>query len=129
MKRILVFSLTVLTFSNAFAQKESSHSSEIKKVTVFFQGAQVEHSKSIELKSGKQEIVFQRLTDFLDPNSVQVKAKGELTILSVRTRKNYEDLKVFFLVKKFETQKITNDKIFMSSIKEKNMCSSSLSVA
>jgi hypothetical protein len=94
MKRILVFSLTLLTFSNALAQKESSHSSEIKKVTVFFQGAQVEHSKSIELKSGKQEIVFQRLTDFLDPNSVQVKAKGELTILSVRTRKNYEDLKI-----------------------------------
>jgi hypothetical protein len=94
MKRILVISLTVLTLSNVFAQKESSHSSEIKKVTVFFQGAQVEHSKSIELKSGKQEIVFQRLTDFLDPNSVQVKAKGELTILSVRTRKNYEDLKI-----------------------------------
>ena len=78
----------------AFAQKETGLTSEIKKVTVFFQGAQIEHYRSADLKPGKQEIVFQKLTDFVDPNSVQVKAKGDLTILSVRTRKNYEDLKM-----------------------------------
>ncbi len=77
-----------------FAQKETGLTSEIKKVTVFFQGAQIEHYRAAELKPGKQEIVFQKLTDFVDPNSVQVKAKGDLTILSVRTRKNYEDLKM-----------------------------------
>ena len=37
---------------------------------------------------------FQKLTDFIDPNTVQVKAEGNLTILSVRTRKNYEDQKI-----------------------------------
>jgi hypothetical protein len=78
----------------SFGQKDISLPSEIKKVTVFFQGAQVEHYKSADLKPGKQEIVFEKLTDFLDPNSVQIKAIGELTILSVRTRKNYEDLKI-----------------------------------
>ena len=91
MKLFYFFAILTAFFSNA--QKETSYSSEIKKVTVFFQGAQVDHAKSIDLKSGKQEIVFQRLTDFLDPNSVQVKATGELTILSVRTRKNYDELK------------------------------------
>ncbi len=83
----------VLSFS-VFCQKETVVSSSIRKVTVFFQGAQIEHSKSIELKPGKQELVFEKLTDFLDPNSVQVKAKGDLTILSVRTRKNFEDPKI-----------------------------------
>lgn len=78
----------------AYGQKEHQVPSNIKKVTVFFQGAQVEHSVSADLKPGKQELVFEKLTDFLDPNSVQVKAKGDLTILSVRTRKNYEDLKM-----------------------------------
>lgn len=78
----------------AFGQKEVTLSSEIKKVTIFFQGAQVEHYKTADLKAGKQEIVFEKLTDFVDPNSVQVKATGDLTILSVRTRKNYEDLKM-----------------------------------
>lgn len=86
--------LFLLMSVSVLAQKETGLNSEIKKVTVFFQGAQIEHYRSAELKPGKQEIVFQKLTDFVDPNSVQVKAKGDLTILSVRTRKNYEDLKM-----------------------------------
>ena len=91
--KFLFIALLFLAFSTS-AQKEVGLLSDIKKVTVFFQGAQLEHYKSTELKTGKQEIVFQKLTDFIDPNSVQVKAKGNLTILSVRTRKNYEDLKM-----------------------------------
>lgn len=91
MKTTFLF-LVVSIFS--FGQKQLPLPSEIKKVTVFFQGAQVEHYRSTELKPGKQELVFEKLTDFVDPNSVQVKAKGDLTILSVRTRKNYEDLKM-----------------------------------
>ena len=86
--------LFILISIFSFGQKETTLPSEIKKVTVFFQGAQVEHEKSTELKPGKQEIIFEKLTDFLDPNSVQVKAIGDMTILSVRTRKNYEDLKM-----------------------------------
>lgn len=94
MKKHILLILTMALSIHSFGQKENSLPSEIKKVTVFFQGAQVEHFKSTELKPGKQELVFQKLTDFLDPNSVQMKAKGDLTILSVRTRKNYEDLKL-----------------------------------
>ncbi len=86
--------LFILISIISFGQKETTLPSEIKKVTVFFQGAQIEHQKSTELKPGKQEIVFEKLTDFLDPNSVQVKAIGDMTILSVRTRKNFEDLKM-----------------------------------
>lgn len=77
-----------------FAQKEIKLSSDIEKVTVFFQGAQVEHRRSTELKPGRQMVVFEKLTDFIDPNSVQVKATGNLTILSVKARKNYEDLRM-----------------------------------
>jgi hypothetical protein len=61
---------------------------------VFFTGAQEQHETKIDLVSGRQDIVFQKLTDFVDPNTVQVKAQGDVTILSVRTRKNYEDLKI-----------------------------------
>jgi hypothetical protein len=84
----LFFSLTVS------AQKEVSVFAPIKKVTVFFTGAQIQHENKVELLPGKQEVVFQKLTDFIDPNTVQVKAEGNLTILSVRTRKNYEDQKI-----------------------------------
>ena len=83
----------ILIISGLFAQ-EVPLSSDLKKVTVFFLGAQVEHQANTQLKKGKQEVVFTKLTDFLDPNTVQVKANGDLTILSVRTRKNFEDIRI-----------------------------------
>jgi hypothetical protein len=96
MKKInLTLLIGLLNFS-VFAQKEKEVplTSELKKVTVFFLGAQVEHQANAQLIKGKQEVVFTKLTDFLDPNTVQVKANGDLTILSVRTRKNFEDIRI-----------------------------------
>jgi hypothetical protein len=96
MKKInLTLLIGLLNFS-VFAQKENEVplTSDLKKVTVFFLGAQVEHQVNAQLKKGKQEVVFSKLTDFLDPNTVQVKANGDLTILSVRTRKNFEDIRI-----------------------------------
>jgi hypothetical protein len=95
MKKYLICSILIIS-SALFAQKEKEVplTSELKKVTVFFLGAQVEHQANTKLNKGKQEIVFTKLTDFLDPNTVQVKANGDLTILSVRTRKNFEDIRI-----------------------------------
>jgi len=94
MKRIIASILMGCSLLNASAQKEISTVAPIKKVTVFFTGAQVQHEAKVDLQMGRQDIVFQKLTDFVDPNTVQVKAQGEVTILSVRTRKNFEDLKI-----------------------------------
>lgn len=94
MKNLFLGIIALLISNLSTAQKEVLASAEMKKVTVFFTGAQIQHEHKIELKSGKQEIIFQKLTDFIDPNTVQVKAMGDLTILSVRTKKNYEDQKI-----------------------------------
>jgi hypothetical protein len=94
MKRIIASILMGCSLFNASAQKEISTVAPIKKVTVFFTGAQVQHEAKVDLQMGRQDIVFQKLTDFVDPNTVQVKAQGDVTILSVRTRKNFEDLKI-----------------------------------
>ena len=95
MKNYLIGSVLLIS-SALFAQKEKEVplTSDLKKVTVFFLGAQVEHQANTKLNKGKQEVVFTKLTDFLDPNTVQVKANGDLTILSVRTRKNFEDIRI-----------------------------------
>ena len=92
-KHFLILSFLFLT-TFLSAQKEVTATADIKKVTVFFTGAQIQHEDKLTLNPGKQEIIFQKLTDFIDPNTVQVKAIGDLTILSVRTKKNYEDLKI-----------------------------------
>jgi hypothetical protein len=89
MKKI-AFILLLLPFFG-WNQKESKAEASIEKVTIFKQGAQVEHSKKLNLTVGKQVVVFQKLTDFLDPSSIQLKCSEEATILSVRTRKNFDD--------------------------------------
>ena len=94
MKTKFITILALFCALNLSAQKEVNAFAPIKKVTVFFTGAQIQHENKVELLPGKQEVVFQKLTDFIDPNTVQVKAEENLTILSVRTRKNYEDQKI-----------------------------------
>ena len=94
MKNLFISLIALIAANFSFSQNEVSAIAEMKKVTVFFTGAQIQHEHKIELKAGKQELIFQKLTDFIDPNTVQVKAMGDLTILSVRTKKNYEDQKI-----------------------------------
>ncbi|MFT5858622.1 MAG: hypothetical protein ACI865_000710 [Flavobacteriaceae bacterium] len=93
MKQLLLLIPLCLPFVLS-AQKETSLPSKIDKVTVFFQGAQLSRSLKTTLKPGRQLVVFEKLTDFIDPNSVQIKALGDLTILSVGTRKNFDDIKM-----------------------------------
>ncbi|MFT5777200.1 MAG: hypothetical protein ACI837_000131, partial [Crocinitomicaceae bacterium] len=92
--KILLAIITLCLCTTVSAQKETSKVSNLNNVTVFFQGAQLARSFKVSLKPGRQFVVFEKLTDFIDPNSVQVKAIGDLTIISVSTRKNYEDLKL-----------------------------------
>ncbi|MEN9301683.1 MAG: hypothetical protein RL264_112 [Bacteroidota bacterium] len=86
--------LIFFSASSFLAQKETPINAELKKATVFFTGAQLQHDHRLELKPGKQLVVFQKLTEFIDPNTVQVRASGDLTILSVRTRMNFEDKRI-----------------------------------
>lgn len=85
--------ITILVFAPLclFAQKKDKMDAAIRKVTVFTSGAQVEHQHTVSLTNGKQTIVFQKLTDFVDPNSIQLKASQNATILSIRTRKNFDE--------------------------------------
>nr|WP_294860830.1 mucoidy inhibitor MuiA family protein [uncultured Fluviicola sp.] len=89
MKQIVFILLLLPAFG--WSQKETKAEASIQKVTVFKEGAQVEHSKELSLGTGKQVVVFQKLTDFLDPSSIQLKCSESATILSVRTRKNFDD--------------------------------------
>ena len=89
MKQLILGLLLLPAFS--WAQKETKAEAAIQKVTVFKEGAQVEHSKELSLGTGKQVVIFQKMTDFLDPSSIQLKCSQGATILSVRTRKNFDD--------------------------------------
>lgn len=63
--------------------------SEIKEATVFFQGAQITREAQVRVPSGINELVFTQLPLDIDASSIQVKATGALTILSVSHRTNF----------------------------------------
>ncbi len=85
---ILIFSLI---WASAFAQEptEQEVESSVNEVTVFLDGAQVVRTKSVDLAKGKTILKFVNLSPFIDAKSIQAKANGMVTILSVNHQKNY----------------------------------------
>ncbi len=75
----------------AFCLMAAVQTASVNKVTVFTNGAQVERSKSVVLVSGEQVVTFTGFSPYMDKKSLQVKAKGHLTILGVSERTAHPD--------------------------------------
>ena len=90
-KRIMMMiAMCLMTATMAMAVVDKQTAS-IDKITVFTNGAQVERSKSVSLVAGEQVVTFTGMSPFMDRKSMQVKAKGHLTILGVSQRTAYPD--------------------------------------
>jgi hypothetical protein len=63
--------------------KEKDVKTEINEVTVFLNGAQIFESGSVTIPAGKTTLKIRNLSPHLDEKSIQVKANGDFTILSV----------------------------------------------
>ena len=86
-KMMIAICLMAAMMSEAVEKQTAS----INKVTVFTNGAQVERSKSVVLVAGEQVVTFTGFSPYMDKKSLQVKAKGHLTILGVSERTAHPD--------------------------------------
>ncbi len=85
MKKILIpFAFFFFGVVNLAAQTRLQ--TNLKEVTIYSNGAQVTREKNVALKAGEQTISFTGLSPYLDRNSLQVKAKGSVTVLGVSQR-------------------------------------------
>src|SRR4051812_48476656 len=84
---ILLLFLITQVFSQTFREKELK--TEINEVTVFLNGAQIFESGNISIPTGKTILKIKNLSPYLDEKSIQVKADGDFTILSVNHKFNY----------------------------------------
>ena len=84
----------------------------IKHVTVFTNGAQVERSHAVNLTAGEHVITFTGLSPYTDVKSMQIKARGRLTVLGVNYRTTHPDsLQRIKQLREAEQQvKLTTDK-------------------
>jgi TonB-dependent SusC/RagA subfamily outer membrane receptor len=84
-----ILTICLLVSAIAFAQKPIFTSAKTKAATVYFSGAEITQSTSVNLPVGTSEIVIKNVADYLNENTVQIAAPKSVTVLSVQFSDNY----------------------------------------
>ncbi len=89
MRYISVFLIlvTLSTYSQTLPEKDLE--TKIESVTVFLEGAQVTRTGESAINPGMTTLIIKGLSPHLDEKSIQVKATGSFTILSVNHKFDY----------------------------------------
>ncbi|MFM7023820.1 MAG: DUF4139 domain-containing protein [Flavobacteriales bacterium] len=89
MKKIFLSIFTICLSLPLFAQEETEVKSNIEKVTVFLQGAQITETGKANLNKGKHILKLSGLTPYIQSNSVSVKTSQGITLINVVSQINY----------------------------------------
>ncbi len=71
---------------------ETTITTSIKKAFVYQQGARLVHEAHVELKEGQNRLKIERMTKFLDKESVRVKGTGNGTIININIEKHTSEI-------------------------------------
>jgi uncharacterized protein (TIGR02231 family) len=113
-KKLLLAAVVVFIAIAAKADEGQKVTSKVQKVVVFLKGAQVTRTAMVNVSAGTTDLVFDNISPNVDPQSIQVHANGEFTILSVKHEMNYlnnGDVKTRQLQELHTKQKSVKDKI------------------
>ncbi len=69
--------------------KKVTAETTLQKATVYTSGARLERTATVALAEGRTEIIFSRLSNQLDQQSVQLKADANVTLVSVLASKDF----------------------------------------
>ena len=90
MKRIIILFFCFIVnpiFSQEITTKEIK--TEVNEVTVFIESAQITRNKTLNIAPGTTILKFTDLSPFIDAKSIQVRADGEVMVLSVNHQQNF----------------------------------------
>lgn len=86
---LIVVAQTFCLSAQEMAEQEIS--TEVSKVSVFFENAQIARIADAKVKPGKTLLKFINLSPYIQPKSLQAKVTGEVTVLMVNHQLNYMD--------------------------------------
>ena len=89
MKNILTCALIACALTTHAQNIDKPVKSDVKAVTVFLNRAQVTNTAQVFLPTGNTTLVFQDLSTKIDKQSIQISAKGNLTIMAVKYQINH----------------------------------------
>ena len=90
MKKIILAAM-LFTAVHANAATEKTVKSSVKKVNIFTQAAQVFRSSTSTLQPGVTELVFNGISPFINPSSLQAGGKGDFVVMEVKHRIKYPE--------------------------------------
>jgi hypothetical protein len=101
----------------AHAEEGQKVLSKVQKVTLFLSGAQVTRTAVTSISPGTSTLVFENISPDIDVQSIQVKAAGEFTILSVKHEMNYlnEQAKLTRVEALRSQQRVLRDKVSLQN--------------
>lgn len=85
------FIVALLFTVNTIAQNQITVQTQAEKAIVFLNGAQLYHSKQVQLAAGLNDVIFEGIPNAVDANSLQAGGKGEFTILDIQYRIQYPE--------------------------------------
>lgn len=88
-KKLTLIGLAICLCTFSFGQIEKEVKSEIKKVTVFAKGAQIEREASVSLQQGQMILKLTGLSPYIKKESIRVDGDGSYTILTVQHQNDY----------------------------------------
>jgi len=107
MRKTITLLLLGLISIASIAQNEKVVESEIKKVTVYQEGAEITRQAKIDLQKGKSVLIFNGLSSKLDSKSIQAKGDNNLMIVSISQSIDYlNKVKVTSEIEALEQQKL-----------------------
>ena len=109
-KLLLAFNCILFT---QYITAQKTIDTKIEKATVFLNGAQINRAGKTTVNPGTSEIIFKGISPYINKQSIQVKAEGNFTVLSVVHKINYleEQTKQNELLKVEEQKENLQDKI------------------
>lgn len=116
--RLLLTANCIVLLQISFAQPTQKNiDTKIEKATVFLNGAQINRSGKTTVSPGNSEIIFKGISPYINKQSIQVKAEGNFTVLSVVHKLNYlqEQTKQADVQKVEEQKEMVQDRINMET--------------
>ena len=86
---VLSFFLLIISGKTFTQNSLRVSNSEIQKIRIYQSGAFVSRSVKVNLNAGINEIVIDKLSPYINANSITVKGFGEATIVGVNFQQNY----------------------------------------
>ncbi len=90
MKKSLTILLAIFAFISAYGKQDTLKvKSTIKKATVFLNGAQITRTSKAQVNAGKIVLKFHNLSNQISTNSIQIKSKQDIVLLSIVHQSNF----------------------------------------